>query len=433
MQASTNTDPTMETTASVSIPNPERLAVKTIYAADILKNIVESAKRLSKIDKVLNRYLKQARLLLVWKRGSGAIKMAGSAAKAVGALVLTAAPLHPKIAMGCRVAHKLWKIGTGLKILNALANMIRDVWQKGCRSVLLDFTRCAATLTRNLGVFGEVLRDLQSVSEMPAGIGQNGPRLVIDAIRGFIPPHQIPYATHVINMVYGNERYSPLFAFTAMTLNSQNNSNIAQVMLEIESFHFDDFIERSESRTLVAIGSFLHVSRELFDFLDGFQHLTELDCQFLQDCLKRLTQESLGIMKAVAVLVNLDKIRKQINAEAPVNSVSSEAAEGNTHTPSLYESLNRSAGPSAEEAVPAELSCTQAKFVNQEVKPVIPLSCDSGTGALSWLTSVESKNPAQQCICLEGEDVQPSSLSFEISNQQPLCREISPVLVSGNQ
>ncbi|KAK3760936.1 hypothetical protein RRG08_022344 [Elysia crispata] len=322
--------------ASVFIKDPERLAVKTMCTADILKNVVQSAERLSKVDKVLSRYLHQARLLLAWKQGSGAMKMAGSAAKTVGTLMLVAAPLHPRIAMGMRVAHKLWKLGTGLKILNAIANMIRDVWQKGCRDVLMEFTHCAATLTRNLGVFGELVRDLQNTTPALQDKGQTNPAMVIRAIHDFVPPHQIPYLTHVINIAFGNESYSPLFAFTALTVNSGNSSNIAQIMLEIESFHFDDFIENSESRALVAIGSFLHVSRELCDFLDGFQRLTDRDCQFLQECLHRLGAESVSIMKAVAVLVNLDKIRKQLRTDTTPFFTSS---SGNS---SLYD--NRDVG-----------------------------------------------------------------------------------------
>ncbi|RUS87002.1 hypothetical protein EGW08_005240, partial [Elysia chlorotica] len=320
-------DPSVQATNPASIHNPERLAAKSMYAADLLKSVVQSAERLSKADKVLGRYLCQARLLLVWKRGGGAMKMAGSAAKTVGTLMLVAAPLHPRIATGVKVAHRLWKMGTGLKILTAIANMVRDVWQKGCREVLLEFTHCAATLTRDLGVFGEVLRDLQGNINGPAL--QAGPGLVISTIREFVPPHQVPYLTHVINMAFGNERYTPLFAFTALTVNSGNNSNIAQIMLEIESFHFDEFIETSESRALVAIGSFLHVSRELCDFLDGFQRLTERDCHFLQECLQRLGAESVSIMKAATVLVSLDKIRRQL--------ADTETSGGNQAHSSLYD------------------------------------------------------------------------------------------------
>lgn len=338
IEESASMDVPSEGTAATMIPNPERLAVKAVCGADILKNSVHMAEKLKKIDKTLSRYLCQAQMLLTWKRGSGVMKMAGSAAKTVGTLMLVAAPLHPRFAMGMRVAHKLWKLGTGLKILNALANMIRDVWQKGCRDVLVEFTHCAASLTRNLGVFGEVVRDLQNVTPILHDTGHSNPSpaVVMNILREFIPAHQLPYATHVINMACGNERYSPLFAFTALTLNPGNNSNIAQVMLEIESFHFDEFLENNESAALVAIGSFLHVSRELCDFLDGLQHLTQRDCNFLQECLQKLAAESVNIMKVVALLTSLEKIRKQVN---------SDTSEPETCTPSLYD--NRDVGQSS--------------------------------------------------------------------------------------
>ena len=410
----------VETSGPPSIPDPERLAVKTICASDILRKIVQSAERLRKVDYALSRYLNQARLLLVWKRGSGAMKMAGSAAKTVGTLMLVAAPLHPRIASGMRIAHKLWKLGTGLKILNAIANVFRDVWQKGCREVLLEFTHCAATLTRNLGVFGEVMRDLQSSTPALAqGAGQNSnsPAVVIQAIQEFVPPHQLPYATHVINMAFGNERYSPLFAFTALTLDSGNNSNLAQIMLEIEAFHFDEFVEMSESRALVAIGSFLHVSRELCDFLDGFQRLTERDCHFLQDCLHRLGQESGTIMKAVGVLVSLDKIRKQLNTEASNTSQASSQA-----TSSLYD--GRDIAHSSNLPTTQVISLRPAHRAGNKTAYSAETSVGQDNDSISRVTSL----PASAVAVGQDNESMSTVISLPPSAVDNLSQEETPVL-----
>ncbi|GFR63727.1 hypothetical protein ElyMa_001903100 [Elysia marginata] len=416
LAASRDRTPESGQSASITILNPERLAVKTMCGADILKNIVQSAERLSKIDKTLSRYLTQARLLLVWKRGSGAIKMAGSAAKTVGTIMLVAAPLHARFAMGMKVAHKLWKLGTSLKILNAIANMVRDVWQKGCREVLIEFTHCAATLTRNLGVYGEVVRDLQKATSVVNNLSdsRSSPAMLLQAVRDFIPAHQLPYATHVINMAFGNERYSPLFAFTSLTLGSENSSNIAQVMLEIESFHFDEFIENSESRSLVAIGSFLHVSRELCDFLDGFQHLTERDCQFLQECLQKLATESVSIMKAVAVLTSLDKIRKQLSTDSgPTFS------QG---TLSLYDNRDvaKASSSSSELNSNSVVSGSDTQRAIQTVEPTPSQECTQANSCVQEMLSMSISQAedmvASETRSLTQKDTQSLTPDFELTS-----------------
>uniref|UniRef100_A0A0B6Y4J0 Uncharacterized protein n=1 Tax=Arion vulgaris TaxID=1028688 RepID=A0A0B6Y4J0_9EUPU len=298
--------------SDVSRNDLERLAVKCLYAADILQNSVNSAENLQKIQKKVSRYVQQVKLILTWKRGCGVFKMVGSASKVVGNVIVVAAPLHPKLGLAVRAGHKLWKFGAGLKALTAIGHMLKDLWQIGCRNSIVDFINATALLTRNLGVFSEVIQDIQSCAQSVSGSNNTNqtPETVINILRPFIPPHQIDYITHVVNFAFGSRYYSPLFDLI-LSSDVSSSSHIVQLMREMESFNFIEFIEQGNNRSLIAIGSFLHISRELLDFLDGFQKVTDHDCRFLLDCLTRFTQESTNIMKTVSVLTNLNQLRRQ--------------------------------------------------------------------------------------------------------------------------
>ncbi|CAG5121137.1 unnamed protein product [Candidula unifasciata] len=298
---------------SSSEQNVQRLAAKSSYAADILKNVVAMAEDWQKIYKKVNRYMQQVKLIVTWKRGCAALKMVGSASKTVGSVLVVAAPLHPKLRLAVKVGHKLWKLGAGLKILTAVGNMLRDLWQAGCRQSVLEFVTATALLTRNLGVFGELIRDLQDCVQpfCSSNITQTSDQ-VLSLLKPFVPQDQLQYVTHVVNIIFHSNSYSPLFdlILTSPDLGGER-SNTVQLLQEIESFRFTEFVQQGGSHFLVAIGSFLHVSRELLDFLDGFQKVTEQDCRFLYECLTRFNQESLGVLQAATVLTHLGHVRAQ--------------------------------------------------------------------------------------------------------------------------
>ncbi|CAL1547867.1 unnamed protein product [Lymnaea stagnalis] len=340
----------------------ERIAIKTICAAEILKNTVQSAETLTKLKKKADYYLQQASLILTWKRSTGALKLVGAAAKTFGAVMVLAAPLHPKLAMAIRLGHKMWKFGTGLKVLNAVGGILKNIWQTGCRTALIEFTQGASQLTRNMGIFSEVIHDLQKLTG-PLNTGDiQASENWINILRQFIPPHQHGYAAHVINIVFGIQRYSPVFDFLALSTDPSNESGIIHLMREIESVNFTDFVEHDNSKALVAIGSFLHISREILDLLDGLQRFTERDCRFLQECLIRFTQESLTIMKVVSVLTNLDAIRRQECSEFNIQQ---------DNVASLYSFRDRGENVSPEEgtsSVPVFVEEDQIRNANEVIQ-----------------------------------------------------------------
>lgn len=303
----------------------QRLAAKSSYAADFLCDIIKSAHDVQKLEKKVNGYIQQVKLILTWKRGCGSFQMVGSAAKTLGGVMVVAAPLHPKLGVVVKVGSKLWKFGTGLKILSCIGEMLKDVWQTGCRNSLTEFVHAATRLTRNLNVFGEVIQDLQGCARTVnnSNRGQT-PAEITRLLKQFIPSHQLSYIVHVINIAFGSSNYSPLFDFMVMSADLTNDSSFIRLMRDVESFHFAEFVERSDVKSLIIIGSFLHISRELLDFLDGFRKVTDHDCQFLMECLTKFSEQSLNIMKAVVVLTNLDQIRRQQLDTAPNSSAISQ-------------------------------------------------------------------------------------------------------------
>ncbi|BFZ13567.1 hypothetical protein BsWGS_16606 [Bradybaena similaris] len=297
--------------ASSCDQNLQRLAAKTSCAADFLKNAATVAENWHKKHKNVSRYIQQVKLIVTWRRGCGALKMVGSATKTLGGVLVVAAPLHPKLGLAVRVGHRLWKLGAGLKMLTAVGGMLRDLWQVGCRNTLLEFVTATTLLTHNLGVFGEMIRDLQKCAE-PLSATNNTQTCdqVLSLLRPFIPPDQLEYVKHVVNIVFHNTSYSPLFDFILTSSDlTGDSSHTVQLMQEIESFRFTEFLQQGSAQFLAAIGSFLHISRELLDFLDGFQKVTEQDCRFLYECLTRLSQESASIQRAATTLTNLTDIR----------------------------------------------------------------------------------------------------------------------------
>ncbi|XP_012938658.1 uncharacterized protein LOC101857572 [Aplysia californica] len=298
----------------------ERLAAKTVYTAELLENTVHIAEQLQKVQGRVNRYVRQARLIVTWKRSSGLFTMVGSAAKTAGSVMVLASPLHPKLAVALKAGHRLWKLGTGLKVLTAIGGMLRELWHSGCRDTLVEFTRCVALLSRNVGVFQELIQDLQGATEQLNASNNNNfqaPDAVVNVLREFIPPQHIGYATHVMNIAFARQHYSPLFDLLALSSDPSEKSDLLQVVREIEGFRFTEFSQESDAKALVAIGSFLHISRELLDFLDGFNKVTDKDCQFLHNCLNKFSEESAGIMKVVSLLTGLHRMKHKLESPTP--------------------------------------------------------------------------------------------------------------------
>lgn len=289
----------------------ERLAVKTMYAAELLESLVQEAQRLQKLQVKVRRYMKQAQLIVTWRRSQGFCTMIGSAAKSVGGVLFLAAPLHPKLSFTAKAAQKLWKLGSSLKILSAVGSMLREIWQSGCRDVLVDFTKSVAMLTKKMSVLQECINDLEHVQGQVNSNNNQlySPQKLVNILSEYIPANQINYAIHVINIVSGNHNYSPLFDFSLLSTSMSNNSSLAKVFSEIEGFHFTEFVEQNEAKSLVAIGGFLHISKELLDFLDGFHRVTERDCRFLSECFFKFTEESVSIIKVASLLTGLNKLR----------------------------------------------------------------------------------------------------------------------------
>ncbi|XP_059141943.1 uncharacterized protein LOC131929655 [Physella acuta] len=359
----------------------DRLVAKAIYAADALRSSVGTAEKLKQLQKKINFFMQQAQIILTWKRSLGALKMVGSAAKSFGAIMVLAAPLHPKLNLALRIGNKMWKLGAGLKILNYVAGILKNIWQSGCRNALIEFTHCSAQLSQRISIFGELIHDMQGISQSFDGNITHTSQNLIHIIQQIVPEHQVGYVTHVMNMVFGDRHYSPLFDFLALSNKPSSDSNFAQLLSELESFNFTNFVELSDSKTLVAIGSFLHISRELVDFLDGLRNFTEQDCRFLSECLVRCSQETLTIMRVVSVLTSLDKIRK--------GSLNTANSQGTV----MYHTKNPTTSDTVSQVVPTD----QTGPNSSETNNLLPdLNAHNQNVNQGLAVSIEPNNLAQE-------------------------------------
>ena len=202
--------------------------------------------------------------------------------------------------------------------------MLKEIWHSGCRKALLDFTRCLALLTQKISVLHECIHDLDQVSGR-TNVNKNNfqsSQELFNLLKEFISPIHMQYSLHIINIIFQNQEYSPLFDFASQSIDMSCESNFTNVIREMEGFNFTEFVQANDAKTLVAIGGFLHISREILDFLDNFHKVTDQDCTFLSECFVKFTEESETMIKVATFLTGLSKMAHFANSAPQINKVS---------------------------------------------------------------------------------------------------------------